>query len=48
MSITENVKQYLLDNPEIMKEIDQKIRDNFQKAFEKSLGEEDLSIKEEE
>lgn len=44
----ENVKQYLLDNPEIMKEIDQKIRDNFQKAFEKSLGEEDLSIKEEE
>jgi len=36
----ENVKQYLLDNPEIMKEVEQKIRDNFAKAFEKSLGEE--------
>ncbi len=43
----ENVKQYLLDNPEIMKEVEQKIRDNFAKAFEKSLGE-DLSVDEEE
>ncbi len=42
----ENVKQYLLDNPEIMKEVEQKIRDNFAKAFEKSLGE-DLSVDEE-
>lgn len=44
----ENVKQYLLDNPEIMKEVEQKIRDNFAKAFEKSLGEEELSSDEEE
>ncbi len=36
----ENVKKYLLDNPEVMAEVEQKIRDNFEKAFEKSLGEE--------
>mgnify|MGYP002542580706 FL=1 len=34
----ENVKKYLKENPEIMQEIDQKVRDNFAKAFEKSLG----------
>lgn len=44
----ENVKQYLLDNPEVMQEVEQKIRDNFAKAFEKSLGEEELSSDEEE
>ena len=44
----ENVKQYLLDNPEIMQEVEQKIRDNFAKAFEKRLGEEELSVEEEE
>jgi recombination protein RecA len=44
----ENVKQYLLDNPEIMKEVEQKIRDNFAKAFEKSLGEEEVSTDDEE
>ena len=42
----ENVKQYLIDNPEIMQEVEQKVRDNFAKAFEKSLGEE-LSTSEE-
>jgi len=36
----ENVKKYLSDNPEIMSEVEKKIRDNFNKAFEKSLGEE--------
>ena len=36
----ENVKKYLIENPEIMKEIEDKIRDNFNKAFEKSLGDE--------
>ena len=36
----ENVKKYLKENPEIMKEIETKVRDNFTKAFEKSLGEE--------
>ena len=34
----ENVKQYLVDNPEIMIEIEKKVRENFEKAFEKSLG----------
>ena len=36
----ENVKKYLIDNPEIMLEVEQKVRDNFAKAFEQSLGEE--------
>ena len=36
----ENVKKYLIENPEIMKEVEEKIRDNFNKAFEKSLGDE--------
>ena len=42
----ENVKKYLKDNPEIMDEVEKKIRDNFEKAFEKSLG--DNQIEEEE
>mgnify|MGYP003375769744 CR=1 FL=1 len=37
----ENVKKYLLDNPEIAKEIEEKIRANFNEAFEKSLGEDE-------
>ena len=36
----ENVKKYLQDNPEIAKEVEEKIRANFDQAFEKSLGEE--------
>ena len=36
----ENVKKYLQDNPEISKEIEEKIRANFNEAFEKSLGDE--------
>ena len=36
----ENVKKYLIDNPEVCEEIEKKIRDNFNTAFEKSLGEE--------
>ena len=36
----ENVKKYLTDNPEVAKEIEEKIRANFNEAFEKSLGEE--------
>ena len=36
----ENVKKYLADNPEVAKEIEEKIRANFNEAFEKSLGEE--------
>ena len=34
----ENIKKFLIENPEIKKEIEDKIRDNFNKAFEKSLG----------
>ena len=36
----ENAKKYMEDNPEIMKDIEEKIRNNFNEAFEKSLGEE--------
>ncbi len=36
----ENVKRYLKENPEILQEVDKKVRENFQKAFEQSLGEE--------
>lgn len=36
----ENVKQYLKDNPDFMNEVEAKIRENFEQAFEKSLGEE--------
>jgi len=38
----ENVKKYLADNPEVMAEVEKKIRDNFNEAFEKSLGEEEV------
>ena len=34
----ENVKQYLKENPDIMKEVEEKIRADFEEAFEKSLG----------
>ena len=34
----ENAKQYLKDNPKIMEEVEKKVRDNFEEAFEKSLG----------
>ena len=39
----ENVKKYLMENPEILKELEEKIRANFNEAFEKSLGEESNS-----
>jgi recombination protein RecA len=35
----ENVKTYLEENPEVMAEIEKKIRDNFNQAFEKALAE---------
>ena len=37
----ENVKKYLKDNPEVLEEVEKKVRDNFAKAFEQSLGEEE-------
>ena len=35
----ENAKKYLADNPEIANDIEDKIRQNYEEAFEKSLGE---------
>ena len=43
----ENVKKYLHDNPEILKEVEQKIRDNFSKAFENALVEEEIDEEQE-
>ena len=43
----ENVKKYLKENPEMLEQIEEKVRENFAKAFEQSLGEE-LPSKEEE
>ena len=43
----ENAKAFLKENPEIMKEIEKKVRDNFNAAFEKSMGENMLSQDEE-
>ena len=34
----ENAKQYLRDHPEIMTEVEKKVKDNYNLAFEKSLG----------
>ena len=42
----ENVKKYLTDNPEILEDVEKKVRENFEKAFEKSLGEELPEIEE--
>ena len=39
----ENVKKYLRENVEILAEIEKNVRDNFAKAFEQSLGEEQKS-----
>ncbi len=36
----ENVKKYLEDNPDIMKEVETKVRENMEQAFENSLNEE--------
>ena len=36
----ENAKRYLIERPELLKEVETKVRDNFAKAFEQSLGEE--------
>ena len=43
----ENVKKYLKENPEILEEVEEKVRENFAKAFEQSLGEELPSTEEE-
>ena len=43
----ENVKEYLAKNPKIAEEIEGKIRANYEKAFEKRLGEEELDPEQE-
>ena len=44
----ENAKKYLEDNPKIMEEIEEKVRKNFEEAFEKSLTEEKVEANDEE
>ena len=44
----ENVKKYLKENPDILKEVEEKVRANFAKAFEQSLGEELPNVDEDE
>ena len=44
----ENIKKYLADNPKFMEEIEKKVRDNFNKAFENALVDEQGEEKEEE
>ncbi len=44
----ENVKNWLQENPEVLAEIEEKVRNNFEKAFEQSLGEELPSVNDEE
>ncbi len=43
----ENAKKYLKENPDVMKEIEKKVRDNFEEAFEKSLGDNETTEDEE-
>ena len=42
----ENVKKYLTENPEVTKEVEKQIRENVQKAFEQSLGDNEEQIEE--
>ena len=42
----ENIKKYLLDNPKFMEEIEKKVRDNFNKAFENALVDEEQETSE--
>ena len=44
----ENAKKYLEENPEIMAEIEKKVRAKFNEAFEKSLSDEPVQVDEEE
>ena len=44
----ENAKRYLIERPELLQEVEKKVRDNFAKAFEQSLGEETPEDDEEE
>ena len=43
----ENAKKYLEENPEIMAEVEKKVRDKFNEAFEKSLSD-DMTVEDDE
>ena len=43
----ENAKAYIKNNPEMAKELEEKIRDNFRQAFENSLGDEEIELERE-
>lgn len=44
----ENIKKYLVENPKFMEEIEKKVRDNFNKAFENALVDEEHDAEEDE
>ena len=44
----ENVKELIENNPKMAEELEKKIRDNFSKAFENALGEDEMDSEEEE
>ena len=44
----ENVKKYLAENPDIMKEVEDKVRQKFSEAFERSLGGEEEETEDDE
>ena len=44
----ENVKKYLRENPKMLEEIEAKVREDFEKVFEESLGEELPEIEDDE
>ena len=43
----ENVKKLLADDPKFMAEVEKKVRDNFNKAFENALGETEVDEEQE-
>lgn len=43
----ENVKKYLSENPKLQEELDKKIRENFNKAFENALGDTEVDEEQE-
>ena len=42
----ENIKKYLEDNPKVMEEVEEKVRENYKKAFEQSLTDEEAPAEE--
>ncbi|MBQ3408867.1 MAG: recombinase RecA [Clostridia bacterium] len=42
----ENIKKYLEDNPKVMNEVEEKVRENYKKAFEQSLADEEVPAEE--